>query len=244
MNEDTLQTVLREKYNIIEKFLVEGRFVVLSDVSRDMADLVAVGISSRCVVVAKVNLSEVRMDYDLVSLTPLSLCRIKIQQHNSFLMTGPINPSRDFILCSCENMEDIWNNFKGVITAVTSKFYQVQEGRETVDLHPSNTFNTNYNQNCLVSGSTYSSHLKQSDDNFTIDGHFVVAGQLKRFTDTSIRDNGEFDDVVFDDFVNDVINPLRKPERLSVTTVCQSERKSIKNNGKSWLKRVCDFFSL
>lgn len=77
MDEPTLQRTLRQKYNINDRLLAEGRFVGL--LGDHAASLVCLGLGIRCLVVAKVVLSGEIIDYDLISISPLPLLTLSFQ---------------------------------------------------------------------------------------------------------------------------------------------------------------------
>ena len=72
-----MQTTLREKYNISDRLLAEGRFVGL--IGDHATNLLCLGLGIRCLAIAKVVLSGDVIDYELLSLLPLKVLSLSYQ---------------------------------------------------------------------------------------------------------------------------------------------------------------------
>jgi hypothetical protein len=77
MEEPTLQKILREKYNIDDRLLAEGRFVGL--IGDHGTNLLCLGLGIRCLAIARVVLSGDVIDYELLSLLPLAILSLSYQ---------------------------------------------------------------------------------------------------------------------------------------------------------------------
>lgn len=116
MDEPTLQAVLEKKYDIKEKLYAEGKFVGLLRKSRNAVNLVGLGIGQTCFVVALVVLSEDNIDYDLLSLTPLSVLVFSCHSSSKRIKVGSeFKATLVYQLCSSARQAEIWDNFLSVI---------------------------------------------------------------------------------------------------------------------------------
>ncbi|KAL4237821.1 hypothetical protein ACF0H5_002533 [Mactra antiquata] len=113
----TLQSVLKQKYNIDETMYAEGRFVSL--IGDHAPSLVCLGMSMKCLVIARINLSDDIMDYELLSIIPLTVLSLsceyitqKIKIRNMF------KPVQMYQLCSSANQAEVWDNFTSIIQRV------------------------------------------------------------------------------------------------------------------------------
>lgn len=116
MDAPTLQAVLEKKYDIKEKLYAEGKFVGLLRKSRNAVNLVGLGIGQTCFVVALVVLSEDNIDYDLLSLTPLSVLAFSCHSISKRIkVRSEFKATQVYQLCSSARQAEIWDNFLSVI---------------------------------------------------------------------------------------------------------------------------------
>lgn len=112
MEEPTLGSVLKQKYGIKERLLVEGRFVALLENSNDAVSLVSLGLSRKCFVVALVNLATDTIDFELMSLTPLSLLSFTCYPKSKRLKISSVfKTPQVYQLCCSTKQPEIWDRF-------------------------------------------------------------------------------------------------------------------------------------
>lgn len=107
MDEPTLQRTLRQKYNINDRLLAEGRFVGL--IGDHAASLVCLGLGIRCLVVAKVVLSGEIIDYDLISISPLPLLTLSFQNKTKKIKVRTNKINLHLTLCSHTVLSTNWS---------------------------------------------------------------------------------------------------------------------------------------
>ena len=123
MEDETLEEVLSRKYNIEEKLVAEGNFVALYGIDKEAVQLTAAGISSKSFIIATVTLSGEEKDYDLISITPLSLIELGIQSftEKKLFVKSQFKVTQLYQLCSCEDQDDVWMKFVKVIDRLLRK---------------------------------------------------------------------------------------------------------------------------
>ena len=116
MHQPTLQGTIERKYNITEKMHVEGKFVALMGNSKNAICMVSIGIGNRCLIVAMVNLTGEEVDYDLISLSPLSLLSFSCHNQSKRLKVCSVFKSTQvYQLCSSIDQDEIWDRFTSTI---------------------------------------------------------------------------------------------------------------------------------
>lgn len=133
MDEPTLQTTLREKYNIHDRLLAEGRFVGL--IGDHAASLVCLGLGVKCLAIAKLVLSGNVIDYDLISITPLPLISLSFQNAaKKIKIRSQFKSTQVFQMCTSANQAEVWDNFTSTIKEV----YMPEQGDTwcSTTLHP------------------------------------------------------------------------------------------------------------
>lgn len=91
---------------------MEGKFVALLGNSRDAICLVNLGIGKRCFVVAMVNLAGDDIDYELISLSPLSLLSFSCHNQSRRLKVCSVfKATQVYQMCTCRDQAQIWNRF-------------------------------------------------------------------------------------------------------------------------------------
>ena len=246
MLETTLQKVLEEKYNLYEHFYAEGRFVAVSDFNCNTAGLVGVGISKRNIVVAKVKLNEEDIDYELLSVTPVSLCRLEIQPRNSFTLRGPVNPSGHYLLCSSENMERVWNSFITVINAINGRPKKDFAGWKTVELQATESMYQNRNQNCPITRSGSDSGTVSFFDHHDEHRNHSYDKQIKYKNSApyyieSVGSKIYHEGITFDNFVNDA-DVLHDDVVQECCMFSRNKEKNDKHRSKTVVGALYDFF--
>jgi len=124
----TFEAVLAEKYNIREEFEASGMFVAFPSSSSEPSGLVEIGLSSRCLVVARVNLSGAAVDYDLLSLTPVPLVSISVQDYaqRKVSVDSPFKASYwVYQQCTSEDKDEVWEEFLYAIKRIHANSYYV-----------------------------------------------------------------------------------------------------------------------
>ncbi|KAH3853746.1 uncharacterized protein LOC127875369 [Dreissena polymorpha] len=122
MDANTLQCILRSKYNIDEKLQADGIFVALLGGTVEAIGLYGIGIGERCVVVAGINLRGPHIDYDLVSLTPIGVLDVKYKNASRIItISSQFKARQAFQLCSNEKAAAIWDDFTTAIDCLSSK---------------------------------------------------------------------------------------------------------------------------
>ena len=123
MEDETLEEVLARKYNIEEKLVADGNFVALYGIDKEAVQLTATGISSKSFIIATVTLSGEEKDYDLISITPLSLIDLGIQSftEKKIVVKSQFKATQLLQLCSCEDQDNVWMRFVKVIDRLQRK---------------------------------------------------------------------------------------------------------------------------
>ncbi|KAH3859003.1 uncharacterized protein LOC127872653 [Dreissena polymorpha] len=122
MEANTLQSVLRCKYNIHETLQAEGIFVALLSGTMDAVGLFSIGIGERCVVVAGINLCGPHIDYDLKSLTPARLLGVTYKNCSKIItFSSQFKSKQSFQICSSAKAAAIWDEITTAIDCLRSK---------------------------------------------------------------------------------------------------------------------------
>ncbi|KAH3851052.1 hypothetical protein DPMN_093530 [Dreissena polymorpha] len=122
MEANTLQSVLRSKYNIDEILQAEGMFVALHGGSMDAIGLFSIGIGERCVVVAGINLRGPHIEYDLKSLIPVGLLGVMYKNCSRVItISSQFKATQSFQLCSSRKAAAVWDDFTTAIDCMRSK---------------------------------------------------------------------------------------------------------------------------
>lgn len=122
METKSLQSVLETKYQLQEKLYVEGLFVCLFGNTNDALGLVSIGIGRSFFVVAKVNLARYDIDFDLISITPLSLMSFTCHdQSKRLVVESSFKPTQVFQVCSSARQAEIWDSFTTHIRALRTE---------------------------------------------------------------------------------------------------------------------------
>ncbi|KAL3877492.1 hypothetical protein ACJMK2_035192 [Sinanodonta woodiana] len=124
MEEQSLASVLKDKYNIDEEMRVEGTFVQLVGADKEAIHLVKVGITAVTFVLARVELAQLRKDYELVSVTPLSLVSLGIQNYRDRIISvrSQFKGIQSFQLCSSDGEDFIWQQWVQIIKILSETF--------------------------------------------------------------------------------------------------------------------------
>ncbi|KAL4236934.1 hypothetical protein ACF0H5_005320 [Mactra antiquata] len=116
----TLQSVLKEKYDISEKIYAEGRFVSL--LGDHGIGLVCLGLSMESLVIARILLNNEVMDYDVLSIIPLTVLSLSYDFITQKLkIRSQYKPTQMYQLCSSANQAEVWDNFTSVIRNVNQQ---------------------------------------------------------------------------------------------------------------------------
>ena len=120
MEDETLEEILATKYDINENLLAEGEFVALCGIDKEAVQLSAAGISSKSFIIATVVLSGEQKDYDLTSITSLSLIDLRIQNYaeKKISVKSQYKPTQIYQLCTGENQETKWGRFVKIIDSL------------------------------------------------------------------------------------------------------------------------------
>ena len=123
MDDVTLEEVLARKYDIQEKLIAEGEFVALCGADKEAVQLTAAGISSKSFIIATVNLSGEQKDYELNSITALSVVELAIQNFSEkkISVKSQYKATRTYQLCSGEDQETVWGKFVKIIDSLQRK---------------------------------------------------------------------------------------------------------------------------
>ncbi|KAH3851048.1 hypothetical protein DPMN_093526 [Dreissena polymorpha] len=122
MEANTLQSVLRSKYNIDDRLQAEGIFVALHGGTLDAIGLFSIGIGERWVVVAGINLRGPHIDYDLKSLTPVGLLGVTYKNCSRVItISSQFKSKQSFQLCSSRKDAAVWDDFTTAIDCLRSK---------------------------------------------------------------------------------------------------------------------------
>ena len=123
MDDVTLEEVLARKYDIQEKLIAEGEFVALCGADKEAVQLTAAGISSKSFIIATVNLSGEQKDYELNSITALSVVELGIQNFSEkkISVKSQYKATRTYQLCSGEDQETVWGRFVKIIDSLQRK---------------------------------------------------------------------------------------------------------------------------
>ncbi|XP_045211157.2 uncharacterized protein LOC123562594 [Mercenaria mercenaria] len=117
MDEPSLQTTLRKKYNITDRLLAEGRFVGL--IGDHATSFVCLGLGIRCLVIARVVLSGDVIDYDLLSLIPLQILSLSYQNvAKKIKIRSQFKATQVYQMCTSTNQAEVWDNFTSTIREV------------------------------------------------------------------------------------------------------------------------------
>ncbi|KAH3741557.1 hypothetical protein DPMN_048282 [Dreissena polymorpha] len=122
MDAQTLQRILRSKYNINEKLHAEGIFVALQGGTIKANGLFSIGIGVRFVVVAGINPRGQDIDYNPVSFTPVGMLGVKYKDARTIVtLSSPFKGKNYFPLCSSSKAAAIWNDYTTAIDYRASK---------------------------------------------------------------------------------------------------------------------------
>lgn len=112
MEESTVQNAMITKYGLQEKLLVEGQFVALAANKKAANNLLGIGIGMTCLVVAKVDITEIHIDYELLSLTPLSILTFAWHEATMRIkISGKYCRPQIYQLCPSTKQKEIWQSF-------------------------------------------------------------------------------------------------------------------------------------
>lgn len=139
MEDETLEEILAKKYNIHENLIAEGTFVALYGIDKEAVQLTAAGISSKSFILAAIALSSEQKDYDLLSITPLSLVTLGIQSftEKKLFVKSQFKSTQLYQLCSCEDQDSVWMRFVRIIDSLQRKKNMFGDQWRTVPLESS-----------------------------------------------------------------------------------------------------------
>ena len=139
MEDEKLESVLERKYNITEKMVAEGNFVALCGIDKEAVQLTAAGITTKSFVVASITLSGEEKDYDLISITPLSLIKLGIQNYaeKKICVKSQFKATQIYQLCSCEEQDRIWIRFVKAVDSLQRKQNMYGDHWQSVSLEAS-----------------------------------------------------------------------------------------------------------
>ncbi|KAH3851053.1 hypothetical protein DPMN_093531 [Dreissena polymorpha] len=206
MEANTLQSVLRSKYNIDEILLAEGMFVALHGGSMDAIGLFSIGIGERCVVVAGINLRGPHIDYDLKSLTPMGLLGVTYKNCSRVItISSQFKAKQSFQLCSSRKAAAVWDDFTTAIDCLRSK----QGG----DIWCSASFTTSSSSGASISATHYRCVHRKRFPKFDVSDRSISLSDVDLGpTDAEhavwcqhVKRGHSLDcvNLAFDDFVND-----------------------------------------
>jgi len=122
LDEKSLESVLKTKYGLQERLYVEGRCVPLFGNSKDPLKLVTLGIGEKSFVVATVNLAGKEIDYDVISVTPLSLLSLTCQSSNRLRVQRKFrHEAQVYQLCSNSRLAEVWDSFVTHVRAINTQ---------------------------------------------------------------------------------------------------------------------------